>query len=217
MDYWGHVGRRCPICGYSGRFEPAGRPYRIDARCKGCLSLERHRLLALVEQDQGIFGGREVLHFAPEPAVTALIRAARPARYDKSDYGDTTTLNLDLESVAQPDASWDVVVASHILEHVDDAKALAELRRIVRPDGAVVLMVPIVEGWSETYENDSVTTDAGRLLHFGQEDHVRFYGTDFRQRVETAGFRIEEHTATEPEVHTYALTRGEKVFVCKPV
>lgn len=215
-DYWGLAPRRCPVCSYEGRFVPAGRPTRIDARCPRCAALERHRLLALVAREQALFSGREVLHFAPERAVTALIQAGGPSRYATSNYGDATTLDLDLEAIDQPDDSWDVVVASHVLEHVDDTKALAELHRITRPGGTVVLMVPIIEGWATTHEDQRITSEAGRLLHFGQHDHVRYYGADLRDRIRDAGFDLEEHTATEPDVHTFALLRGEKVFLCTP-
>jgi len=48
-------------------------------------------------------------------------------------------------------------------------------------------MVPIEEGWEVTYENPKVVSPRQRLLHFGQEDHVRFYGRDIRNRLTAAG------------------------------
>ena len=75
-------------------------------------------------------------------------------------------------------------------------------------------MVPIVEGWEETYENDSVSNDVERTLHFGQNDHVRYYGRDFRERNSEAGFIVDEITAYGEEVIRFGLMRGEKVFVC---
>ena len=44
-------------------------------------------------------------------------------------------------------------------------------------------MVPIIEGWEETYEDKSINEN-NRCIHYGQGDHVRFYGKDFRQRIE---------------------------------
>jgi hypothetical protein len=76
-------------------------------------------------------------------------------------------------------------------------------------------MFPIIEGWENTYENSSITKPAERSLHFGQEDHVRYFGRDVRKRIRDAGFTIEEYTAIEPQVTRFGLMRGEKVFVCR--
>ena len=43
-------------------------------------------------------------------------------------------------------------------------------------------MVPIVEGWASTYENPSIVSEQERHIHFGQFDHVRYYGADIRDR-----------------------------------
>jgi hypothetical protein len=74
-------------------------------------------------------------------------------------------------------------------------------------------MTPVVEGWDETYENQAITSPAGRELHFGQHDHVRFFGRDFRDRVRRAGFTVSDFTATEPDVSRHGLSRGEKLFI----
>ena len=45
----------------------------------------------------------------------------------------------DIEALPFADASFDVTVANHMLYHVPDrAKALAELRRVMRPGGALI-------------------------------------------------------------------------------
>jgi len=49
----------------------------------------------------------------------------------------------DLEALAFPDASFDVALLNEVLEHVpDDAAALAEVRRVLRPDGRLVVLSP---------------------------------------------------------------------------
>ena len=101
-----------------------------------------------------------------------------------------------------------------MLEHVDDRKAVPELFRILRPGGLLIAMFPMVEGWDTTYENPAVTLPEERLLHFGQHDHVRFFGRDARSRLATPGFVVSEYTAVEPYVRKYGLMRGEKIFLC---
>lgn len=75
-------------------------------------------------------------------------------------------------------------------------------------------MVPIIEGWESTYENHELITDEERREHFGQFDHFRYYGRDFRDRLNDAGFIIHEHTAQGFNIVKYGLSRGEKVFIC---
>ena len=104
-------------------------------------------------------------------------------------------------------------MANHVLEHVDDTKALAEMQRVLRPGGQAVITVPIIEGWDETYENPALTTDAERQLHYGDPTHRRFYGRDIRDRITAAGFRLSMYSAEEPDVSRHALHRGERVFI----
>lgn len=181
-----------------------------------CRSLERHRLLALANQRQCLFKAKDVLHFAPEPVVSSVIRP-EAARYMTGDItpGRADRV-LDIERIDEPDSSWDVIVCSHVLEHVNDKLALSQMHRVLRGGGWLVIMVPLVEGWGATYENSRVVDKDQREKHFGQGDHVRFYGRDIRSRIERAGFSIEhEETAFGEDVVRYSLSRGEKVFLCK--
>ena len=76
-----------------------------------------------------------------------------------------------------------------------------------------MFMIPIIEGWANTYENTEVRTERERELHFGQFDHVRYYGADVRNRARKAGFGLTEFTAEAEDCVRHALLRGEKVFV----
>jgi SAM-dependent methyltransferase len=204
--------RTCPICAYHGRFGAFGSPPRWDAMCKRCGSLERHRLLKLyLDRNPGVVHG-DVLHFAPEPTVARMLRQL-DCKYRSADLFQTADLKLNLEAIDLPDESLDIVLASHVLEHVDDVKALAELYRCLRPGGVALLMVPLVEGWETSYENPDVSTPRDRLLHFGQSDHVRYYGRDFRDRVKGAGFTLDEFAATGEDCVTYSLGQGETLFI----
>jgi SAM-dependent methyltransferase len=208
---------RCTLCGVTGRFLPFGMPPRINAACPGCGSLERHRLFGLyLQREPAVVAGKLVLHFAPERPVAAAVRAASPELYRSADIEvGRADLQLSLEKIDLPDQSVDVVIASHILEHVDDRLALPELRRVLSPGGRAIIMVPIVEGWDETYENGAVRTNAERARHFGQEDHVRMYGRDLRERIVASGFELSEFTATAQDCLAHGLMRGEKIFVAR--
>jgi SAM-dependent methyltransferase len=211
----GKTPRRCPICKFFGRFTAFGNPPRYDARCRRCGSLERHRLFKLwLDRELGDLELGRILHFAPEPALEAILRK-QAGDYKSADLepgkGD---LVLDVERIDLPPDSVDTVFCSHVLEHVDDEAALRELFRVLAPGGLCLLMVPIVEGWVTTYQNASIGAGE-RTLHFGQWDHVRYYGADFRDRVRGPGFTLTEFTAIEPDVSQFGLVRGEKLFIAR--
>lgn len=209
--------RICCICGYQGFFGIAGSPPRIDIRCPKCYSKERHRLLWLALERNLIADeiavDDKVIHFAPEQGLEKRLRE-RWNNYSTADIKQTADLILNIEDINLPDSSVKLVIANHVLEHVDDLRSASEISRILRKDGLLICMVPIIEGWDTTYENEDIDTKHGRLLHFGQKDHVRFYGRDFKDRIERGGLKLErEVTAKGEDVVKYALRRGEKVFV----
>jgi SAM-dependent methyltransferase len=212
---FGKFPRECPLCGYHGKFLGYGYPYVCDIYCPRCGSLERHRLLCMAERERQFFTGKDVLHFAPEVAVRRLILEGQPKSYVTADlFAPGVDRKENIEALTIADKSFDVVVCLHVLEHVDDRAAIAELYRVLRPGGLLIAMFPICEGWDETFEDKSKSTQEDRLLYFGQHDHARFFGRDARQRLAQPGFVVEEVTAVEPYVARYRLTRGEKVFVC---
>jgi SAM-dependent methyltransferase len=207
--------RTCPICSYHGRFRAFGDPPRWDAQCSSCGSLERHRLFALLLRDRPELVQGRVIHFAPEPGIARLIKPLA-GDYKSADLMMSgCDLVLNLEQIDLPDQSVDVFVASHVLEHVDDRKALAELHRCLRRRGVAIIMIPIIEGWRKSYENEAIVSLDQRTLHFGQCDHVRYYGADVRNRMASAGFVLEEFTGSPEQCIEYGLTRGENVFLAR--
>lgn len=212
--------RKCPICNYYGYFKDAGRPPRVDARCPNCMSLERHRLFWLwyIENARSTIE-EPVLHFAPEKTLESILREEFESGggYQTADLFASADLKLNIEAIDLPDQTVRTVICNHVLEHVDDKKALAEINRILSEGGRLIVSVPIVEGWDKTYENPNIATPALRELHFGQADHVRLYGSDFRNRLSEASFTFEEVTAEGQAVIEYGLFPGEKFFVCRKI
>ncbi|MBR0797150.1 class I SAM-dependent methyltransferase [Bradyrhizobium jicamae] len=209
------VERNCNICGRDDLFRPFGWPMRPEAMCPHCRSLERHRLLKLwLDQNKGDVVGKRILHFAPETTVTNLVRPLA-GKYVTTDICPGYDLQLNIEKIDLPDSCYDLILCSHVLEHVDDRAALGEMRRILTDNGVALLMTPVIEGWSETYENPSVVAPDDREIHFGQKDHVRYYGSNIRDRVRQAGFEIDEFTAEGSPVVMHGLMRGEKLFVAR--
>jgi SAM-dependent methyltransferase len=209
------VPRVCNTCGFQGYFRAVGWPIRPEAQCPQCGSLERHRLFGLwLDANASLVGGKRVLHFAPEPVISALI-SCLAGEYVTADLtSGVGDIVVDIEHMtALRDGSFDVIICFHVLEHVDDRAALSEMHRVLTQPGMALLMTPVIEGWDYTYENYAVVTPLDRRVHFGQEDHIRYYGADLRKRIVDAGFSLQEFTANEPQVHTYGLFRGDKLFI----
>ena len=212
---YGESVKHCPCCSYTGIFEAYGHPPRYGSLCPSCGSLERHRLLMLYNKTENLFFGKDIFHFAPEPFLSHII-SQKAKRYLTADYAaNRADLTLNIEKIEQPDEGWDIILCCHVLEHVNDQMALAELNRILRKNGRLLIMVPVIEGWDKTYENSAIVTIKDKQLHFGQFDHVRYYGRDFRNRLKDAGFNFNEYTAFGADCAEYGLLRGEKIFICK--
>src|SRR4030065_713672 len=66
-------------------------------------------------------------------------------------------VQMDVSNIQYPDNSFDVIYASHVLEHIpDDRKAMRELCRVLKSDGWAILQVPI---WGkETLEDQNIKT-----------------------------------------------------------
>jgi predicted SAM-dependent methyltransferase len=114
-----------------------------------------------------------------------------------------------------------LILCNHVLEHIpDDLSAMNELYRVLKKGGTLIAQVPIEEERKKTFEDDSITDAAERTQIFGQYDHVRIYGQDYYDRLESVGFSTNkvllQSRLTEDEIALYALPQKEKIPVmCK--
>ncbi len=169
---------RCNICGGTrfgrgpyGRLSESGRkPW-----CKTCRSLERHRAFRKILQrlDPAQFSAWRCLQLSKDPT-------ADPAwfkSYEISIFGKQNS--LDLQNIARADASYDVIICNHILEHVPDYRAaLRELRRILDPRGFLLLSFPDPHRVART-------SDWG-YADPAQHDHYRVFGRDVEAELDAA-------------------------------
>lgn len=173
----------CPICDRTfARFLPyAGRQ---GAVCPGCGSAERHRLLWLWLCEEDRLRGR-VLAFGPDDATDERLRRLSRVKYLSSDIDDSQAMiAADITNLPFDDDTFDVILCSHVLEHVEgEQAALAQIKRVLKPSGWAAIMVPVDRDVETTFEDPSATTQQQRLERFGQIDHVRLYGRDVAQRL----------------------------------
>jgi SAM-dependent methyltransferase len=218
-DFNGRHKRECPICGYRGFFYAVGVPLRFDAACSRCCSVERHRQHHLLTREHPEWiDGADILHFAAEECFTEAYRS-RASRYIMADYDPTRDeVQVDIQAIPFSDNSFDTVICHQVLEHVqDDIAAIKELHRVVRPRGRVLLSTPEVAKWPRSFADPETSDPKMRDLLFGQSDHFRLYGADFKDYLIKAGFEIFEYIAQEPDVSKYGLVRGETIYVAMKV
>lgn len=116
------------------------------------LPRQPHAVLDLLHRPQplrmleiGTGSGGIAHYFATHPKLRCAVMAVdvhdnRLVR-DGYDYRQVEGVELPFD-----DASFDVVITNHVIEHVGDAQAqhrhLAEIRSVMKPDGVVYLAVP---------------------------------------------------------------------------
>lgn len=182
----------CNVCGWAGsRFASHVAPGYLDrnAFCPRCKAYGRHRGFAwLLDGPLGpeldALAGREGrrLLFAPEPGLRRLLEA-RVGSIEGADL-DPHRIGVDLVADAQalplPDASVELAVSFHVLEHIpDDRAALKELARVLTPTGRALLCAPMAFASEATVEFGEARADLN--------GHWREYGRDLRDRLAAAG------------------------------
>ena len=221
----------CPVCESPVRvWQPLIRQVGEDEYqkedegrlCPTCGSMERTRHFWLWLQANGVLKtSPRFLHFAPELGLERRLRALLGKRYITTDlFMPNVDMKMSITDIKLDDGSIDFIYCSNVLEHVpEDRKAMAELRRILSPGGKMIFQVPI--GGDKTYEDPSVQTPEDRTKHFGQADHVRFYGRDVRTRLDEAGLAVEELIMldalklTPDKVQQMNLDKRELVHLCR--
>lgn len=169
--------------------------------CPRCGATDRDRLMALV------LGGRmadvkSLLDVAPSPPLASHLRRRHPGlAYRSADLNlPWVDDRISVESMdLYAEGRFDVVLCSHVLEHVnDDLRALRELLRVTRPGGFVAVLVPIDVSLTETLEGVSSSDPRDRWRHYGQGDHVRMYShAGLLERLGAAGFEVQVLVAAD--------------------
>jgi SAM-dependent methyltransferase len=211
-------GRECPCCGGTFRRMSRRRISGWGGICPRCRSHPRHRAIALL-LSQGDLSGHRLLHFAPEPLFDPLFARLPAIERVTADLHAPADLRLDISNMDLRDSSFDLILCSHVLEHVpDDRAAMRELRRVLCDGGLALVLVPYRPA-VPTYEDPSITSPLDRMVAFGQHDHVRVYGSDLPQRLREAGFEVEDRTAGElfddRTVERFELDPDEHAFLCR--
>jgi len=201
----------CPVCEKRQQdFEDFNG--REKARCTHCGSLERHRSIWIYfKKMTDLFEktDRTFLHIAPEPCFTDKFSPLFGSGYLTADLNmKTAMLKMDVMDIQFPDASFEIIYNSHVLEHVEDyLRALREFYRVLAPSGWMILLIP-----------DRTVEKTYRFAQKSPSGHIWKFGCDFIDRLEEAGFRVKLRTvseiATARQIRSMALKKKQEIFHC---
>jgi ubiquinone/menaquinone biosynthesis C-methylase UbiE len=122
LDYWWFVGRRHIVRMLVEQERPDKDSRILEIGCSGGLLMKELQALGL-GQPTGIDISSD--------AIALCRRAGLDAH------------QMDAQELALPASSFDVVTASDVLEHlVDEAKAVQEWKRVLKPAGLLIVFVP---------------------------------------------------------------------------
>lgn len=180
----------CIVCGWSGPrfgYSAAVTIARLgaDENCLQCGSNPRTRVLVSLLAERIDLDARErTIVDVGAAACTRRFFARHPkVRYRVVDRFKHADVQSDATSIDLPDASADVVVSCHVIEHLDDARAaIRELHRILRDDGVGLIAVPQTRGLATSRKT-------GQKIMSGY-GHVWEFGDDFAGLLGEAGFEV---------------------------
>jgi predicted SAM-dependent methyltransferase len=196
-----------------------------NAKCPNCKSSDRDRLIYLfIKNKTNLLKSLEkinLLHVAPEVGLQKIIKSNKNINYvsmDKSSH--LAEHHMDIENIEFEDNYFEVVIANHVFEHVsNDKKAMKEIYRVMKPEGWAILQVPISMKLKNTYEDSSITNPEERIKAFGQNDHIRIYGKDYKNKLSDVGFEVKvsyfgRDEITKEDCERYGINDAEAVYFC---
>ncbi len=198
---------------------------RWEYRCPYCDSIDRTRfIMACIHKKLRNKCDMKVLYFAPPPSGIRYLRTKmRNFSVDTNDlYMNNKNIKYhydiqDMQGIN--DNTYDLIICSHVLEHVaDDRLALKELYRVVKEKGMVFILVPLdlKRVW---FDEENGRSEFENWKRFGQIDHVRRYTNDeIIRRIEEAGFRcsvITRNDISKKIVRQNAFHRNIRIYLAE--
>ena len=156
-----------------------------------------------------------LLKIAPEYPLYEAFKATPAIDYVTAGLdAEFIRVEMDLVYPAFKPDLFEVIICCHVLEHIiDDVAAMGELWRVLKP-GRLAFLQSLLDYHREVrIEDPNCRIQEARARVFGQSDHVRIYGREYKNRLEEAGFTVmvEEYAKTLPPdtIRRYGLIADE--------
>jgi phosphoglycolate phosphatase len=189
---------QCPICGGDrflamsrtlARKIAAGIISESSARrnhgiCGGCGSRPRTRLIfGMLQAMDMLQAEKRVLHIAAEAVLVGKLKEIYGSKYTianvsmeaMSSIHGVNKVVFDLCRAPSLEESFDVIIHSHVLEHVycNWALALMRINSLLTDDGVHLFCVPVRGEGHYKEDLDPNLPSQTRVAVYGQQDHVR--------------------------------------------
>jgi SAM-dependent methyltransferase len=201
----------CPICiGYWDEWIENGFEFEILKKvniigggkrkhlCPNCGSPDRVRMIySYLHSKTDLFSPKNpvvLLHVAPERQLLDIFEKNNNIEYypcDKFNYSNNVQ-KADITQLQFVENFFDFLICNHVLEHIeDDAKAMSELYRVMKPNGIGILQIPYSISIKTNIENNEIRLPEEREICFGQDDHVRIYAkSEYIKTLNSVGFKV---------------------------
>ncbi|MDL1892081.1 class I SAM-dependent methyltransferase [Sphingobacteriales bacterium CHB3] len=184
-DFWNnwilpYKRANCVCCGWNGSSFLASANWRtvtFQSRCPHCDSRSRHRgLVRYLDLHASELNHRRTLLFAPEGIILKSLRRIGIDILQTTDFilADVDFPGEDIQKLTLENASFDLVLCNHVLEHVaDDQSAIRECARILSSDGIALFTIPGDYDKAETWYFTSPDSN-GHHRHYGLDVLTKF-------------------------------------------
>jgi len=221
---------------------------RETLQCNQCIGPMRQRFLAvalltylnarwtsqygsIAELAAHGLGGLQILDSDNFSAISKILRNAggytRCSYLPSLPFGsrlEPNYFNEDLQQLSFPDASFDVVLTSDVMEHVRDCdSAHREIYRVLASGGAYIFTVPFDSNSEEDIQLVDTSTDHDvylrpRQIHgdplSGGILAYRVFGRRLIRNLESLGFEVEFHLLQQP---MHLIIDGDVFIARKPI
>ncbi len=166
----------CPICDGESVFRSRHAWFRDHLLCERCGSIPRERaLMKIISEARPNFRNLDIHESSPAQRGVSTLMKRECSGYSCSYFFPDVERGQieprfnarceDLENLTFEDSSFDLVITQDVLEHVFDPDSVfREIARVLRPGGAHIFTVPIVNKFGATRRRASIA-DNGQIEH----------------------------------------------------
>lgn len=171
----------CPCCEQETYFISRNPWLRDHFKCSNCGCIPRERALMLtINKEYPNWKDLAIHESSPGHRGHSVTLKKHSTNYLESQYFPNKPLgdivqgfrNEDLEQQTFEDASFDLVVTSDVMEHIyDPEKAFKEIHRTIKPGGAHIFSVPLINRFEKTQRWAQKGDDGEPIFLFEPEWH----------------------------------------------
>lgn len=200
------ISGHCPCCDSASSFVSTDLWFRDNLKCMRCACIPRERaLMQEIERVRPDWRGLKIHESSPvDRGASARLRTGASGYVASYFFPDRKSgeivdgfANCDLQSQPFADESFDLVVTQDLFEHLPHPElAFAEIERTLKPGGAHIFTVPLVnknspsERWAELVDGKVVFSGTpefhGDPINDRGTPVMMHWGYDIRQAIQSA-------------------------------